>query len=304
MAAERCVVVTGARGLIGSAAVAALAGRGWLVHAVSRQPIETMSDGVRWHAVDLLDAAQRRALMAHLRCPALLHLAWITESPRYWNSPQNLDWVLASLDLLEDFAANGGRRAVCAGTCAEYDWANEVFVEDRSPLAPATVYGRAKASLFWLASDLARAKGVSLAWGRVFFTFGPFESAVRLVPAVVRGLLEGETVPVTSCTQLRDILYSKDLGDAFAHLVDCDIEGAVNVSSGQGVPLHALVDAIAAAAGRSDLVRYGALPRRPNEPECLVGDNARLRSTGWQPKWSLDAAARDTVDWWRARAHV
>jgi nucleoside-diphosphate-sugar epimerase len=89
---------------------------------------------------------------------------------------------------------------------------------------------------------------------------------------------------------------------AFAALVDSDVTGAVNVGSGEAVTVGAVVDEIARAAGRPDLVRRGALPNRQGEPAKLVADVRRLRNeVGFEPHYDLESGIKDTVDWWRKR---
>lgn len=302
MSEERSVLVTGASGMIGRATVDALVRLGWTVHATSRCQIGTGSPQVRWHVVNLLDPAAVQSLLADLRCRYLLHLAWITDPPAYWTSPLNVDWVSASLRLLQDFASNGGQRAVLAGTCAEYDWEGGTLNETTSALRPATPYGRSKLALSMLAQDWAAASGVSVAWGRVFFAFGPFEHPSRLVAAVTRSLLAGQPIACTPCEQVRDLLYAGDVGSAFAHLLGTKAEGTLNVCSGIGVRLADVVNDIGEVIGRRELIRLGELPARVDEPARLVGDASRLRATGWEPSWPLRRGITETIRWWRSHA--
>jgi nucleoside-diphosphate-sugar epimerase len=52
--------------------------------------------------------------------------------------------------------------------------------------------------------------------------------------------------------------------------------------------------------GKSELIRLGALPTRPDETPLLVGRNTRLLSeTDWQPTFDLETGLQDTIDWWR-----
>ena len=60
--------------------------------------------------------------MKDLRPSHLLHFAWYVTPGKFWTSPENIDWLQASLDLVTSFLDCGGERSVIAGTCAEYDW--------------------------------------------------------------------------------------------------------------------------------------------------------------------------------------
>ena len=188
------ILVTGATGLIGAPTLAPLIASGREVHAVtSRRPRTGAAAPVHWHVCDLLDARATEALASQVAATELLHLAWYAEPGRVWSSPENLRWVEASLRLLQAFTEAGGRRAVLAGSCAEYAWQESTLcVESSTPCRPATLYGAAKHGLHVIAESYAAELGLSLAWGRIFFVFGPGEHEARLGGSVARSLLRGE----------------------------------------------------------------------------------------------------------------
>src|ERR1700722_8182981 len=143
----KTVLVTGAAGFIGGHTLQRLAARGYKVEAVSRVA-HPSSDAVCWRKADILDIDAVEKLIYDVRPTHLLHLAWITEHGTYWTAPENVEWLIASLKLLELFGRAGGERAVGLGTCAEYDWsAAPPFCEDTTPLHPRNLYGAAKNSL-------------------------------------------------------------------------------------------------------------------------------------------------------------
>ena len=148
----------------------------------------------------------------------------------------------------------------------------------------------------------AQEAGISFAWGRIFFLYGPREHANRLVSAVARSLLAGHEVPTTEGWQVRDFMHVEDVAGAFCMLLDSGVEAPVNIASGIPVTVREVVAAIAAAAGRPELVQWGAQPMRDGEPPLIVGDARRLRAeVGFSPGYDLEAGLRHTVDWWRRR---
>src|SRR5206468_9393880 len=186
------VLVTGATGFIGRHTLAPLVAAGHEVHATARTP-GAAARGVTWPAADLLDSPD---VVRYVNPDALLHLAWYAEHGKFWSSPENLRWLQASVALLRAFS---GRRAVIAGTCAEYDWTTGAWrLAEDAPLAPATLYGACKHALHVATEAYAREAGFSLAWGRIFFLFGPDEHPGRLVPSVLGPLLHGEEARTTS----------------------------------------------------------------------------------------------------------
>ncbi|MGB0904315.1 MAG: NAD-dependent epimerase/dehydratase family protein, partial [Mangrovicoccus sp.] len=172
------ILVTGATGLIGRAAVAALLEKDCEVIALSRrEPLDL--PGISPVICDVTDPVAVDQVLRNTQVETLLHLAWLTGAER-WHGAENLDWVGHSLHLVRSFAEAGGRRVVGAGSCAEYDWTDGGVLSETSPLRPATAYGAAKAATGLALCGCAKALGLSLAWARIFFVFGPGEPRGRL----------------------------------------------------------------------------------------------------------------------------
>jgi nucleoside-diphosphate-sugar epimerase len=291
------VLVTGASGFVGRAAVAALAARGHEVHGVARSPAADVTVA-SWRAADLLEPGAPGRVTAEVAASHLLHLAWTTEHRRFWQDPANLDWEHATVSLLEAFAAAGGERAVMVGSCAQYDWdalaPDEVASEARTPRRPATLYGRAKQS----AAERAERVGISYATALVFFPYGPYDQPTRLVPSVARSLAAGEEARVSAGSQVRDFVHVSDVGSALAALLDCDVSGDVNVGTGRGVSVAEVATSVARLVGREDLLRLGALAATDDAP-AVVADVTRLRDdVGFEPHYDLERGLRETVEWW------
>jgi nucleoside-diphosphate-sugar epimerase len=294
------VLITGATGFIGSPALEAMLARGHEVHAAARRP-RPRRDDVVWHEVDLLEGGAAERLVAASQATGLLHLAWYAVPGSFWSAPENERWIDASLRLLRAFGEAGGRRAVMAGTCAEYRWGADVLREQVTPLEPATLYGACKHATHVAASAIARELDVSLAWGRIFFLYGPGEARGRLVSSVVRGLLQGEEVPSTHGRQRRDFMHVADVARAFVELLDARATGAVNIASGKAVAVREVVRLIEQATGARGRVRFGAVPTRPGDPDVIAGDAQRLRDeVGFTPGFGLEQGLAETVAWWRA----
>jgi nucleoside-diphosphate-sugar epimerase len=197
------------------------------------------------------------------------------------------------------FHAAGGQRAVCAGSCAKYDWDHPVAVEGRTPLRPTTLYGTAKAALGAIASKFAANQGLGLAWGRLYLPYGPHEHPDRLVPSVIHALLAGEPALCTHGEQVRDFVYVDDAAAAFAALLDSQVTGAVNVASGEPHRLKEVVACIAETLGRPDLIRLGARRAPANDVPVLTADVTRLRKeVDCAPPLSLVTGIRKSVEWW------
>lgn len=295
------VIVTGASGWIGSHALPFLVERGYEVHAVANRGALAPAGNVRWHRADLLDESAVMSMLDSVRPTHLLHLAWYAEPGKYQMSEQNYVWCRAGIDLLRAFAAAGGRRAVFAGSCFEYDHSAGMCSETDTRSAPTTRYGACKLAL----SEIVRHPpgDLSTAWGRVFYLYGPGEHPSRLVPSVIGSLLRDEPARCTHGRQLRDYLHVADVASAFAAILDGEVEGIVNIGSGQEITVRALVEMIADAVGAPrSMLEFGAIAAAPGDSPRIVADIHRLRDeVGFRPRWQLGDGVAETVQWWRSR---
>ena len=297
------VLVTGASGFIGRAAVAALLSRGAEVHAVGRRAANPIGSE-HWHSADLLDVHAAQALIGQIIPDAVLHLAWIVEHGKFWTSTENLAWVSASAQLAKLAHSVGTRRFVGTGTCYEYDHlASSICSERSTTLRPGPLYGVAKDATRRLIESFAEQVGLSFAWARLFFLYGPFEVEHRLVPSVARALIAGETAKCSSGRVIRDFMDVNDAGDALAAITLGTIAGSVNVGSGTAVSISTVVSILGSLAGRPDLLALGTIPDRPNEPARIVADVTRLRSeTDARPCRHFEDGLRSALDYWAAEA--
>ena len=294
------VLVTGASGFIGSHCLQPLVARGYDVHALRSDSPEIEEDGVTWERADLLDEVATARLMDAVRPTHLLHLAWFATPGLFPTALENFRWTQASLSLYRSFVECGGRRVVTAGTSYEYDWRFGYCSEAVTPCVPNTAYGTCKKALGELVGSYAESAGLSSAWARVFFLYGPREYPERLVSSVIRSLLAGRPAKCSHGDQVRDYLHVQDVADAFVAILDSGIVGAINIGSGDPVTLKSIVSTIGAKLGRPELVELGAIPARANDAALVVADVSRLAGeVGWRPSIGLDEGLDRTIEWWR-----
>ena len=290
------VLLTGASGFVGRPVMRLLIDAGHEVHAVSSRAPASAS--ATWHHADLLQRDQGQRLIDAVRPEGLVHLAWFATPPDYWQSPANLAWAVASADLFNAFHRAGGRRIVAAGTCAEYDWRYGYCVERLTPLAPATPYGRAKADAGAALESCAAGAGLSAAWARLFFLFGPHDHDARLVPSLVRNLRAGKPAQCRSGSLIRDFLHVDDAAAAIVALLESGVTGPVNIASGVPTAVATVARAVAERLGRSELLELS--PGDDPHP-LVVGSVLRLhKEVGWSPARDVETSLDMAVDWWIA----
>jgi nucleoside-diphosphate-sugar epimerase len=299
------IVLTGAGGFVGRACIPALRDAGFEVHQFGRSRTDAAGQNGYSHAVDLFDHERVTALIAAIRPSHLLHLAWVTQPGTYWTSPENLRWVSASLHLVLEFARWGGRRVAIAGSCAEYDWrSGGAFNEYQSPIAPATLYGTSKDALRRIVGHYCGQNGISFAWARLFFLYGPGEHPSKLIASLIRAGLAAQSVPCSAGLQQRDFMYVNDAACALAALLTGDVQGSVNVGTGSAVAVREIIRLVEDLLGRPGIANVGALPNSPDEPALVVADPRRLASeVGYRPRVELRAGLEQSIAYWKHKRH-
>ena len=165
-----------------------------------------------------------------------------------------------------------------------------------------TGHGGCKAAMDQALAAAASVYGFSAAWARLFFPYGPGEPPGRLIPTVVKGLLEQQPVACTDGLQQRDFVYVEDVAMALVRLLDSTATGPFNIGSGEPISLREAVGEITDQLGHSDLIDFGARPRSANDPDRLVADIGRIADElGWQPQVSFPDGISRTIDDWRQR---
>nr|WP_315190854.1 NAD(P)-dependent oxidoreductase [uncultured Albidiferax sp.] len=281
------ILLTGASGYLGRHVLAHLRQQGIDVVVLGRS-LPVGFDDVPLVHCDLLDGPNLAQAVQQAGATHLLHLAWTTEYGVYWTSPLNFRWADATLRLLQAFADAGGQHVAIAGTCAEYDWAQGTLVENVSPYAPATLYGVAKDATRRMATALCAQRGVSLAWGHIFFPFGPGEAPQRMLPSLVR-VFQGQAAPFgVNIAAYRGMLPVADAASALATLLVQGCQGNFNICSGQPALIGDVVKTLARLCAADPGPVLALASARAGDPPVLVGDTTRLRATGWRPQSTLE----------------
>jgi nucleoside-diphosphate-sugar epimerase len=275
---------------------ALLRARGFETHVTARATLPETA-GITAHVVDLLHQDEVQRLIKDVRPDIIIHTAWYVAHGRFWTAPENADWLEASTALAAYAAEAGTRRFVGIGTCAEYatEAGDDAYPwPETRPIAPATPYGEAKATLARRLKEMAEARArFSFAWARLFHLFGPGENPARLVPSIMLALREGHEAQCASGRPVRDFISTQNAAAAITALAISQVTGPVNIGSGAPISIAAMARLIAEITGRPYLLRLGALPDRPNEPPYMVGHTGRLRrEVGFTAPVSLAAELR------------
>ena len=293
------ILVTGANGFIGKHCLKKLENLDCEIHAISTKDIESYNN-IFWHKLDLFDFQATGDLLKSTKPTHLLHLAWNTEHGKFWSSPENLEWLKSSINLLEVFKEASGKRIVTTGTCAQFTWNDDLISEMKTLRNAATAYGQSKNALQEFTFSYSKINKLSSAWAYIYFLYGPGENKNRLVPLVIKKLLNSESVETTAGTQIRDFIYVEDAADALIKLLLSDLEGSINIASGEENTLKDILKEIENQINSDNLIKYGSLQISENEPKIILADTKKLKKElDFIPSYNLKTGLAKSINWWK-----
>jgi len=305
------VLVTGGLGFIGSHLTEALVAKGHRVRVLdnlysgTRANLRAVRDDVEILKGDCADpAAVRRAVRG---IEVVFHEAAIPSVALSVEDPALSDRAnaTATLTLLVAARDAGVRRVVSAGSSAIYgDQPGRAKREDMRP-QPLSPYAVAKLVGEEYLRVFAELYGMETVTLRYFNVFGsrqdpgsPYSGVISLFTTA---LIAGRTpVIYGDGRQSRDFTYVANV--VHGNLLALEAKGlqgqSINVATGRGVTLLALLEALARQTGRPAKARHR--PARAGDIRHSVADVSLARRVlGYRPSVDFEEGLRLTVDWYR-----
>ena len=310
-------LVTGGNGFVAQWAIRSMLERGWAVVAagIGAEPVTPgLSDDererVQWRTMDVTKQAEVGSAM-DAACPdVVLHLAAVSHVP---DALRNPGWAyevnaVGTVRLLAEvrrlrLAGTADPAVLVVGSAEQYGRheLNEMPLHEDVEQRPLTLYAASKVAQEVAALQAFRSEGVRVICTRSFNHSGVGHDVRFLLPSLVARALtlvaDGGTLAIGNGDTVRDFLHVRDVVDAYLALLERGAAGeAYNVSSGEGVSVRALAQAVLRRVGATAEVTMDPALARPVDVPVLVGANAKLRrATGWVPRFTRDDIIDDLI---------
>lgn len=334
------ILVTGGAGYIGSHTCVELLAAGHEVVVVDNLDNASEEALVRVRELAGLTADDRRLVFHRVDCcdaPALaqvfadgpadrpiaavIHFAGLkavgesTQVPlRYYRNN-----LIATLNLLDQMAAQGCRRLVFSSSATVYGDPDTVPITEDAPLRTTNPYGRTKLVIEDMLRDLCVAQDDwQVVLLRYFNPVGAHPSGrigedpqgipnnlMPFIAQVAVGRREqlqvfGDDWPTPDGTGVRDYIHVVDLARGHVAALDhiAAIKGcrAINLGTGCGRSVLEMLRAFECASGKS--VPYVIVDRRPGDvAACWADPSTAARELGWRAELGIDAMCADTWRW-------
>lgn len=297
------VLVTGARGLAGSAVVEHFENKDFQVVGLTR---------------DTADLSDWDATLTAFRCFKPVHVfhAAATVYGLAGNMANQgksiLDNTRINLNVIEAARQVGVKKITVMGTNAVYPWPpqlpyREETIFDGRPHHGEHAYGNAKRHMLAMLEAYKESYGMDFAYlvsGNLYGPRDKFDPVNgHVLPSLIWKFYEalrtnGEVTIWGDGSATRDFLYSEDLAEIVRLVMDGDTTGPINLGSGASCSIRQIALRLSFISGVPFERVIFDVTKPKGRPDCYA-DLSKLHALGFKPQFSITEGLRTTWDWYK-----
>lgn len=299
---EKCAVVTGGAGFIGSHLADELIRRGYRVRVIDNLVAgkkEHVHPDAEFHEVDIRDKEALQPIMDG--ADYVFHFAALPRVQYSIDNPQETNEVNigGTLNVLHAAKDAGVGRVVYSASSSAYGDQPTLPLHEELPASPQSPYGIQKYVGEHYARMYAEIHGLPTVSLRYFNVYGPrinLDGAYALVMgAFIRQKLEGKPLTITGDgEQTRDFTHVRDVVRANILAAESTAVGrgeVLNIGAGNNISINQLAEMM---GGERVYV-----PAR-KEPKHTLADNSKARRLiGWAPSVSIEEGIAELLREWK-----
>jgi len=280
------ILVTGSTGFIGSHIVNRLVHDGCNVVILKRSTSDTsriteILSEVKSYDLDKCDL---KTIIEKEKPYLIVHTATC-----YGRQGENIEHIIKSNiifpSILIDIAAKNGLKG---------------FINaDTSTLDTYSFYAATKKAFLHLLNYQRKFKTINL---QIEYAYGPGDDETKLLPFLIKGVLENNSISASPGLQKRDFIFVEDVVDAFIksiNYVEKMPENYIHIEIGTGdsISFRDVISILERITSKKSSIKWGALDYRKNEIFELRADIKRANELmGWYPKYKLEKGLRKIIN--------
>lgn len=123
----------------------------------------------------------------------------------------------------------------------------------------------------------------------------------HVIPSLIRKFYEAkknndnDVILWGDGSPIRDFIYARDVAEILLNFIDNDIEGPINISSGEGISIRQLSSLIAKSMGYTGGIVWDT--SKPNGQKIKIFDISFLKKLKYLPKTDLQLGIKNTISW-------
>jgi GDP-4-dehydro-6-deoxy-D-mannose reductase len=313
------VLITGASGFVGGfLAEYLISFRNYEIYgtytsdsSLERSPVK---DKITFIKANFQDAEQVQAVVQAVKPDYLYHLVAQASVSASFTDPigtfhANIDSEVHLFEALKNENLYDTRvLVVCSAEEYGYVTAEDLPVDEHTPLRPASPYAVSKIAQDYLASQYHLSYELPLIRVRPYNHIGPRQKAGYVSSDFARqvAMIENDKqepiIHVGNLEARRDFTDVRDMVRAYVELLEKGVPGEVyNIGSGVSHSAQEIVDILLRNAKREIEITVDLDKLRPSDvPEIVVDATKMKKIIQWEPEISFEQTVKDILDYWRS----
>lgn len=304
----KVVLVTGASGFVGSHLVNKLNLKKAKVVTLSKKGIKSFTNIVdetgsveNFELLNEIIKKNKVKIIFHLAAQPIVEVGQSNPVPTFEVN------IRGTWNILEAAKENDIQKIVIASTVHVYGNNPRVPLKEKYFPQPSRPYETSKACADLLAQSFADTYNLPVEIPRFANIYGPGDlNFSRLIPKVIKSILNNERPEVWDIGSVRDFLYIDDAINAYLTLAEKQLNNdkrvrVFNFGTGKPIKIYDLVLKIIELAGKKIDVKMENPPdERSNEiKKQYVSIVKAKKELGWSPKVGLDEGLLETIKWYK-----
>ncbi|MDO8638391.1 MAG: GDP-mannose 4,6-dehydratase [Candidatus Daviesbacteria bacterium] len=304
----KVVLVTGASGFVGSHLVNKLNLKKARVVTLSKKgsklPVNTVDEVGSVENFDRLNEIIKKnkvKIIFHLAAQPIVEIGQANPIPTFEVN------IRGTWNILEAARENNIQKVIIASTVHVYGDNPKVPFKEKYFPQPSRPYETSKVCADLLAQSFADTYNLPVEIPRFVNIYGPGDlNFSRLIPKVIKSILNNERPEVWDIGSVRDFLYIDDAINAYLTLAEKQLDNGkrmrvFNFGTGKPIKIYDLVLKIIEFANKEIDVKMENPPEeRSNEiKKQYVSISKAKKELGWKPQVSLDEGLAETIKWYK-----
>lgn len=299
------ILITGSSGFIGSNITRRLVEKSNNVNIILRKSsdiwrIKDIINQVKYHEVDITNKIKLSNIVEKIKPQKIFHLATYGAYAHQSNKKKIKNNIVdGTINLLDACLTNNFMMFINTGSNSEYGFSNKKMSEDQV-LNPNSYYGIYKATSTMICKKIASEKKLPIVTIRPFHVYGPYEEKSRLIPTLIKYLLNNKCPPLVSPQISRDLIYIDDVIDFYLKISNSrKVNGEIfNIGSGKSYSLKKIFNKVRQITKSNIKPVWSTMQNRSWDQEIWVSNmNKSEKVLNYKSKISINVGMYRTVNW-------
>lgn len=301
------ILITGAAGFVGSNLTRYFVSRGIKVNIMIKRSSNTwrLNDIIKKtnvHYTDISDINNVKKIIKKIKPKTIFHLAthggYSDQTDLVKIKKSILD---ATYNLINECKKYKFNIFINTGSSSEYGFKNKAMKES-DILVPNSYYSVFKSSSSLYCQYESLKSNIQIVTIRPFHVYGPYERSNRLIPSLIRNILNDKKVKLVSPKVSRDMIYISDVVNFYIMLANKkNLKGEIfNLGSGKKTTIKEIYNFLKKITNYKVKNYWGSMKNRYWDQSIWYSNNSYVKTKlNWKPKVGLEKGLLNTVNWYK-----